>query len=77
MDSISVNYLLIYQFKQSPQYKVSKCLKVFNTKTGRQIKKSYNRGMIGYWIRVNNKKKFVKLGDKKLLELIPKEMTPF
>ena len=73
MQRMSISYALIYQFKHAKEYKVSKCLKVFNTKTNRQIKKCYNSGSIGFWI----KGKFIILKDKKLLELIPKEKLPF
>lgn len=77
MNRISVSYPLIYQFKQSPNYKVTKCLKVFNCKTGRQLKKCYKDGSLGYWLFTNKGKVFAKIGDKKLLELIPRTQTPF
>lgn len=74
MERVSISYTLIYQFKEARNYKVTKCLKVFNTKTNRQIKRVYNSGSVGYWI----KGKFIILNkNSKHLELIPKTKTPF
>ncbi len=50
MQTISVTYTLIWQFKQANHYQVTRCRKVFNTKTGRKLKQCYNGGSIGYWI---------------------------
>lgn len=38
MNSISISYNLIWQFKDFHFYKVSKCKKVFNTKSNRKLK---------------------------------------
>jgi hypothetical protein len=46
--TISVNYTLIWQHKEQTNYQWTKCGKLFNVKTGRQIKKVYNGGSIGY-----------------------------
>lgn len=77
MNTISITYELLYQFKDNPIYQVTKCKKVFNTRTGKQIKKAYKNGSVGYWLVLNNKKTFVKKGDKNLLEHIPKINLPF
>ena len=50
MNTISINYSLIWQFKNDTFYKISKCKKVFNCRTGRKLKQCYNGGSIGYWI---------------------------
>ena len=74
MNYISITYPLIYQFKDNTNYKVTKCLKVFNCKTGRMKKRCYNNGSVGYWID----RKFVIINKgSKLLEPIPKEKLPF
>jgi hypothetical protein len=74
MTSISVNYALKWQCKFAPQYKWSKCKKLFNTRTGRQIRKVLNGGSIGYWI-AGDFYTIDKLRDS--LELIPKQHCPF
>ncbi len=74
MNSISINYALLYQIAFAPEYQWSKCGKCFNTKTGRKIKQVYNSRCLGYNIRG----KFYSL--KKLrtqLELIKTIKTPF
>jgi len=48
MNSISVNYTLIWELDFAPNYKWSKCGCCFNVKTGKQIKQVYNNGSIGY-----------------------------
>ena len=74
MNSISVNYVLKWQCKFANHYKWSKCGKLFNMKTGKQIKKTLNGGSVGYWIA----SKFYTLNAlKSQVELIPKEQTPF
>jgi hypothetical protein len=50
MSTISISYTLKYQIKGHPQYQVTECRKVFNIKTGKQLKRCYNSGSIGYWI---------------------------
>jgi len=74
MNRISISYTLKYQCKFAIHYKWSKCGKLFNMKTGKQIKKTLNGGSIGYWIA----SKFYTLNTlKSQVELIPKEQTPF
>lgn len=51
MDSISISYTCKYEVSFAPNYKFSKCGKCFNFKSGRQIKKVYNSGCIGYSIQ--------------------------
>ena len=48
MNTISVNYTLIYEIDFAQNYRWTKCKKCFNIKTGRQIKQVYNNGCIGY-----------------------------
>jgi len=77
MNCISITYELKFQFKKAKNYKVTKCGKVFNDRTGRKIKKSYKSGSVAYWLRINNKSVFFKVGDNTLLERIPKQDSPF
>ena len=49
-NTITITYALIWRFKRFHNYKVTRCKKVFNTKTNRQLKSSLNGGSIGYWI---------------------------
>ena len=49
--SYTAAYNLKWQVSFASQYKVSKCGKVFNTRTNRQIKRVVNGGYsTGYWI---------------------------
>ena len=74
MNSISVNYELKWQIRNNEKYRWSTCKKLFNVKTGRQIKKTLNCRSVGYWIDRN----FVTLSKLKFeLEIIPKQQTPF
>lgn len=74
MNSISVNYTLKLQVKFATNYKWTECKRLFNCKTGREIKKTLNGGSIGYWIQG----KFITLANlAKEVELIPKEKMPF
>lgn len=74
MNTISVSYDLKWQIKDNEKYRWSTCRKLFNTQTGRQIKKTMNCRSIGYWIG----KEFITLTNlKSKLELIPKQQTPF
>jgi len=74
MNSISINYVLKWRLKYDHKYQWSVCGKLFNVKTGRQKKKSFNNGSIGYWMGRN----FITLKNlRKDLELIPKEKVPF
>lgn len=74
MQTISVNYSLKWQLKFAPHYKWSKCGKLFNTKTGRIIRKVVNGGSIGYWICEDF---YTLIELRKHLELIPKNNCPF
>ena len=74
MNTISVNYDLKWQIKGNEKYRFSTCKKLFNTQTGRQIKKTMNCRSIGYWIG----RDFITLNNlKDKLELISKQQTPF
>ena len=52
-------YSFIGEMPFSPHYKFTKCKKLFNTKTMREIKKTVNCYSVGYWIS----KKFYTLED--------------
>ena len=73
--SISYDYILKWQVKDLPQYKVTTCKKVVNTYRNKIVKCVLNGGSVGWWIAG----KFVaksKMND--YLELIPKkEFCPF
>jgi hypothetical protein len=51
MQTITANYALKWLVDFAPEYRVTKCGKMFNTRTGRMLKRCYNGGSIGYWIR--------------------------
>ena len=53
MNTVSINYTLIWQFKNAKIYQVTACKKVFNTKTGKMLKQCLNGGSLGYWIAGN------------------------
>jgi hypothetical protein len=75
METISVTYSLVWQFKEYPHLKITKCKKVFNCKTGKQLKQTINGGSIGFWIA---SKLFVptsKINSK--IEKIPIPDCPF
>lgn len=74
MNSISVSYTLKYQIAFAPEYQFSLCKRCFNIKTGREIKKVYNNGCIGYSIR-GKFKSLVYLRD--CLVKINKQTCPF
>jgi len=74
MNTISVSYTLKWQVKFAPEYKWTSCKRLFNAKTGREIKKTICGGSIGYWIR----REFFTLKElSKKVELIPKTKNPF
>ena len=74
MHYISITYTLKWQFKNYRNYKVSKCKRIFNTKTNREVMFRINGGIVGVWIG----KKFIpKSKINSYIELIPKEETPF
>jgi len=50
MNTITEHYSLKWQVKTKPHYKVTNCGKVYNTRTGRRIKKCLNGGSVGFWI---------------------------
>lgn len=76
MNSISVNYTLVWQFKNYPHIKITRCRKVFNTKTGKNLKITTNGGSIGVWLSKNIF--IVKTKINTQIELIPKkDYLPF
>lgn len=74
--SISTSYQLVWQFKDKPYIKVSRCKKVINTRTNKTLKRTLNGSSIGYWI---TSKEFILEKDINLLvEKIPqKTICPF
>ena len=72
--TVQVNFIVKWQFKDYPNYKVSTCKKIINCKTGKIIKCTKNGGSIGYFI---NSKFFKKSDINNHIELIPKIKTPF
>jgi hypothetical protein len=68
MNTISVTYTyeLTHELPNKPQYQWSKCGRLFNTKTAREIKKTFGGGSIGYWIS----KEFISV--KKLRKIVTK-----
>jgi hypothetical protein len=74
MNTISVRYDLKWQVKETPEYQVTPCGKMFNVKTGRQIKLTLNNRCAGFWI----KGKFVSLSKiRSSLIKIQTIKTPF
>ena len=72
--TISKNYDFIWMIDFAPNYKFSKCKKLFNLKTGREIKKTLASMTIGYYI----KGKFYSLNKlRNHLVKIEKELCPF
>jgi len=74
MNTISINYTLIWQFKESPIYQMTRCKKVININRGKIVKCVLNGGSVGGWIAG----KFIpksKINDK--VDLIPKTKCPF
>lgn len=51
MNTISVDYTLVYQLNFANEYKFTKCGMCFNTKRGKRLKQCYNSGSIGYNIK--------------------------
>jgi hypothetical protein len=71
---VQVNYIAKWQLIGNEKYVWTTCRKLINLKTNRIITKCSKGSQVGYWIDNN----FIKLEDlKKLIELIPKENTPF
>ena len=50
MNSISVNYTLVWELDFDDKYQFTKDGLCFNVKTGRRLKQSYSCGSIGYCI---------------------------
>ena len=75
MNTISISYNLIWEFKPLPYYKWSKCGKLVNCRTGRVVKKVLN-GSIGYWI-AGNFYSLTKLKKEKLVGKIIESTCPF
>ncbi len=74
MQTISIDYVLKWEIVFAPKYKFTVCKKLINVNTGKEKKKCYNNGSIGYWIG----RKFYtldKLRDK--IRLIPFEKIEF
>ena len=74
-DIIQVCFKVYWQFKDKPNYKVTKCKKIINSKTGKILKQSQKGGSVGFWLG----KEFIKRKDlNNFLERIPKtEKLPF
>jgi hypothetical protein len=49
--TISKNYNFIWQLDFAPNYQFTKCKKLFNLKTSREIKKTLTSMTIGYYIK--------------------------
>lgn len=70
MKTVLVQYQLVWQFKSATHYKMTRCRKVINCKSGRIVKCVLNGGSIGWWIG----KDFIaksKVNEK--VEIIPKK----
>jgi len=50
MIRVSKEYDLIWEFVECPYYQISRCRRIFNTRTGKQLKRCLNGGSIGYWV---------------------------
>lgn len=71
---VQVNYLVKWQFKEYPHYKISTCKKIINCQRCKIIKCTKNGGSIGYFISG----KFYKKSDiNNHIELILKSKCPF
>lgn len=75
MHTISINYTLVWQVKFATHYKFTKCKKMVNCKTCKEMKKVMNGGCIGYCLNG----KFYSLAFlRNHIEKIPKrEVLPF
>jgi len=74
METISTTKTLKWSVKFASHYKFSTDKKLYNCKTGREIKKTVNGGQIGYWI-YGNWWSITKLRSE--IEIIKKEKCPF
>jgi hypothetical protein len=71
---VQVNFIVKWQFKDYPHYKISTCKKIINCKTGKIIKCTKNGGSVGYYI---NSVFFKKYDINNFIEVIPKSKCPF
>lgn len=73
-ETISYTVEFRWQLKEKYWYKWSTCKRLYNTRTGREIKKTINGGSVGYWIS----RKFISLNKlKDHLEVIQNIEVPF
>ncbi len=74
MITISTTYDLKWELSFAPEYKFSKCGKCFNTKRGKEVRRTLIGYSVGYYIRG----KFYTLNTlRSKLELIKKVYCPF
>ena len=74
MKTITNTIELTYKIKGFDMYQFGKDKCLYNVRTGRKIKQSYNNGSIGYWLS----KKFMSIkAIKPLLYKPSKEFCPF
>ena len=74
MESITYTIDIKWKVKCHPNHGFGTDKNLYNLKTGRKLKQSYNSGSIGYWFG----KKFITLTAlKKLLYKPEKEWLPF
>jgi hypothetical protein len=67
-------YVLKWQLKNYPNYKISICRNIINTKTNRLIKRTVVGTTKGYWIG----KKFIPINKlNQYCEIINKNQCPF
>jgi hypothetical protein len=71
---VSVQFIVLWEFKNAPHFKVTKCKKIINCKTNKIVKQKV-RSSPGYWID----KKFIKRSElNSHLIIIPKNKNlPF
>ena len=69
MESITYTIELTYRIKGLDNYSFAKDKCLYNLKTGRRLKQSYNSGSIGYWFG----KKFLTLKAIRPLLYKPKQ----
>lgn len=76
MDTISINYSLVWRFKNYPHIQIATDRKIYNTKTGRKLKITRNGGSIGVWVGKNIFITKSKINDH--IEVLPKKQyCPF
>lgn len=74
MKTVSISYTPKYELSFASNYCWTECGKCFNIKTGREIKKVYNKGSIGY--SINGRFKSLKSLRKNIVK-IKKDFCPF